>query len=85
MADKQPPVDAPAGESAENLHKDPVTGEMISKSELKRRTKQRDRDQQKKEKQADMPARPKKEGKKEDVEELNPNVCTRNHNGIHHS
>jgi lysyl-tRNA synthetase class 2 len=84
MADKQPPADTPAGESAENLHKDPVTGEMISKSELKRRTKQRDRDEKKKEKGPAVPAHPKKEGKKEDAEELNPNVCTRNHNGIHH-
>jgi len=68
MADQQPPAQAPAGESAENLHTDPVTGEKISKSELKRRTKQRERDEKKKEKEAALPARPKNE-------ELNPNVC----------
>jgi lysyl-tRNA synthetase class 2 len=75
MAEQQPAAAAPAAESAENLHKDPVTGEMISKSELKRRTKQREKDEKKKEKEAALPARPKKEGKKQDVEELNPNVC----------
>ena len=68
MADQHPPAQAPAGESAENLHTDPVTGEKISKSELKRRTKQRERDEKKKEKEAALPAR-------SDVEELNPNVC----------
>lgn len=36
MADAQPPAQAPApAEGADNLHKDPVTGEMISKSERK--------------------------------------------------
>lgn len=76
MADPQPPAGAPAVESSENLHTDPVTGEKISKSELKRRQKQREKDEKKKEKEAALPARPKKEGagKKEDVEELNPNV-----------
>jgi lysyl-tRNA synthetase class 2 len=74
MADQQPPAAAPAGEAAKDLHTDPVTGEKISKSELKRRQKQREKDEKKKEKEAAMPARPKKEGKKDDVEELNPNV-----------
>lgn len=76
MADQQPPAAQP--EAAENLHTDPVTGEKISKSELKRRQKQRERDEKKKEKEASLPARPQKE-KKDDVEELNPNVriCTR--------
>jgi lysyl-tRNA synthetase class 2 len=77
MADTNPPAQpAAAAESAENLHTDPVTGEKISKSELKRRQKQRERDEKKKEKEAALPARPKKEGKKEEAaEELNPNVC----------
>lgn len=76
MADQQPPAPAAAAESSENLHTDPVTGEKISKSELKRRQKQREKEEKKKEKEAALPARPKKEGgKKEDVEELNPNVC----------
>jgi len=38
MADEQPPAaapTAPAAESSENLHDDPVTGEKISKSERK--------------------------------------------------
>ncbi|PVH94702.1 lysyl-tRNA synthetase [Periconia macrospinosa] len=69
MADANTPA---AAEGAENLHKDPVTGEMISKSELKRRQKQREKEAKKAEKEAAMPARPKKE-KKEDEEELNPN------------
>jgi lysyl-tRNA synthetase class 2 len=73
MADQQPPAQ-PAAESAENLHTDPVTGEKISKSELKRRTKQRERDEKKKEKEAALPARPKKEKKDDGAEELNPNV-----------
>lgn len=72
MANEQPPAQ-PQAESAENLHTDPVTGEKISKSELKRRQKQREKDEKKKEKEASLPARPKKE-KKDDVEELNPNV-----------
>jgi lysyl-tRNA synthetase class 2 len=74
MADQQPPAAAPAGEASKDLHTDPVTGEKISKSELKRRQKQREKDEKKKEKEAALPARPKKEGKKDDVEELNPNV-----------
>ncbi|PSN67628.1 lysyl-tRNA synthetase [Corynespora cassiicola Philippines] len=65
MADQQPPA-------ADNLHKDEVTGEMISKTELKRRQKQREKEAKKKEKEAALPARPKKE-KKDAVEELNPN------------
>jgi hypothetical protein len=83
MADSQPPAQAPAGESAENLHTDPVTGEKISKSELKRRTKQREKDEKKKEKEAALPARPKKEGKKDDEEELNPNVRVHPLNGAY--
>jgi lysyl-tRNA synthetase class 2 len=77
MADTNPPAQpAAAAESADNLHKDPVTGEMISKSELKRRQKQRERDEKKREREANLPARPKKEGKKDEpAEELNPNVC----------
>ncbi|KAL5396499.1 hypothetical protein PMIN06_001637 [Paraphaeosphaeria minitans] len=83
MADQQPTEQsaaAPAAQSVtENLHKDPVTGEMISKSELKRRQKQRETEEKKKAKaakQATLPVQPKKEkaaaaGAGE--EELNPN------------
>ncbi|KAI8903842.1 hypothetical protein EDD86DRAFT_214461 [Gorgonomyces haynaldii] len=52
--------------SSENLHQDPVTGEMISKSELKRRTKLRQKEQEKAEKQKEQP--PQQEKK----EELDP-------------
>ena len=72
MADEQPATQPPAAET-KDLHTDPVTGEKISKSELKRRQKQREKDEKKKEKEASLPARPKKE-KKDDIEELNPNV-----------
>jgi len=41
--------------TAAGTHKDPVTGEMISKTELKRREKQRDRDAKKAEKAAQAP------------------------------
>lgn len=74
MADSTPPAQpaaAPA-ESAVNLHKDEVTGEMVSKSELKKRTKQREQEKKKQEKAAKnpVPSRPKKEAEVE----LNPNV-----------
>ena len=53
MADTNPPAQpAAAPEGAENLHTDPVTGEKISKSELKRRQKQREVEKKKQEKQA---------------------------------
>ncbi|KIR29315.1 lysine-tRNA ligase [Cryptococcus deuterogattii 99/473] len=56
-------MSAPAVEA--NLHKDEVTGEMISKSELKRRQKERQRAAQKAEKAAAAPAtaQPKKQSK----------------------
>lgn len=68
MADTNPPAQpAAAAESAENLHTDPVTGEKISKSELKRRTKQREVEKKKAEKAKALPVQPKKEGKKDDA------------------
>ncbi|KAF2793298.1 lysyl-tRNA synthetase [Melanomma pulvis-pyrius CBS 109.77] len=75
MADEQPPAAAaPVAESSENLHDDPVTGEKISKSELKRRQKQREKEAKKAEKEASLPARPQKEKKADDGEkELTPN------------
>ncbi|KAF1357936.1 lysyl-tRNA synthetase [Lizonia empirigonia] len=75
MADTNPPAQpAAAAESAENLHTDPVTGEKISKSELKRRTKQREVEKKKAEKAKALSVQPKKEGKKEEaISELNPN------------
>ncbi|KAF2195790.1 lysyl-tRNA synthetase [Zopfia rhizophila CBS 207.26] len=69
MADQQT-----AATAAENLHEDPITGERISKSELKRRQKQRENEKKKAEKVATMPNRPKKEKSAEEAEgELNPN------------
>lgn len=71
-----PPHPAPA--SAEHLHLDEVTGEKVSKSELKRRTKQREVEARKAEKAskaaAAAPSRPKKEKSGEELEgDLNPN------------
>ncbi|KAJ2163109.1 lysyl-tRNA synthetase [Coemansia sp. RSA 552] len=60
-------------DAAQNLQKDPVTGEMISKSELKRRIKQREREAKKAAKPAAAPA-PKATGSAEkEEEELSPN------------
>ncbi|KAF8134362.1 hypothetical protein EV363DRAFT_1582453 [Boletus edulis] len=54
-------------------HKDPVTGEMISKTELKRREKQREREAKKAEKAATAP--PTKDGTAQtpNEDDLNPN------------
>jgi lysyl-tRNA synthetase class 2 len=41
---------------------------------VKRRQKQRDKEAKKAEKEASLPARPKKEKKDDGLEELNPNV-----------
>ncbi|KAJ1967091.1 lysyl-tRNA synthetase [Dispira parvispora] len=70
MADQQP-----AG-TAEKLHRDEVTGEMISKSELKRREKQRRKEAEKAQKAAakPTPAKVEKKPSAEDSEaDLNPN------------
>jgi lysyl-tRNA synthetase class 2 len=53
MADnQQPPAADQAAEAVSKLHLDEVTGEMVSKSELKKRQKTREREAAKKEKQA---------------------------------
>ncbi|KAF7730002.1 lysyl-tRNA synthetase [Apophysomyces ossiformis] len=59
----------------ENLQQDPVTGEMISKSELKRRTKQREKEAAKAAKAAAKPAAAgtKPKSAEDNEEELNPN------------
>ncbi|KAF9045745.1 lysine-tRNA ligase [Hymenopellis radicata] len=62
-----------ATEAAAGTHKDPVTGEMISKTELKRREKQRARDAQKASKAAAQPPAAAKAEKKPTDEDLNPN------------
>ncbi|KAI9006655.1 lysyl-tRNA synthetase [Phycomyces nitens] len=58
-----------------NLQKDPVTGEMISKSEIKRRTKQREKEAAKAAKAATAPKAPTEKAKsaEEGEDELNPN------------
>lgn len=77
MADATPAA-APKGESpAVNLQLDTVTGEMVSKSELKKREKQRQKDEAKKAKEAAAPPKPvvvKKTNAEADEKELNPNV-----------
>ncbi|KZT63728.1 lysyl-tRNA synthetase [Daedalea quercina L-15889] len=61
--------------STENAgtHKDPVTGEMISKTELKRREKQREKEAKKAEKAAAAPAKPTAKATGTNEEDLNPN------------
>lgn len=63
--------------SMANLLLDDVTGEKVSKTELKRRQKLREKEAKKKEKEASAP--PKTEKKKASAEEeeanLTPNVC----------
>jgi lysyl-tRNA synthetase, class II len=62
-----------------NLTLDEVTGEKVSKSELKRRQKARERDAKKKEKETVAPHKVEKRASVEDEEsDLTPNV------GIHH-
>lgn len=75
MADRA--ADAPAADADGALHKDELTGEMVSKSELKRRQKQRQRDALKAEKAAAAPpanqaASGSKKASAEDEEELSP-------------
>lgn len=57
------------------LHLDEVTGEMISKTELKKRQKKREKEAQKETKQGQQPAKPQKEQKEQAVDEsqLTPN------------
>lgn len=68
---------APIEEQVANLHLDEVTGEKVSKSELKKRQKNRVKEEEKKKREAAAPPKPVKE-KKSDAEaeekELNPNV-----------
>lgn len=75
MADA--PSVAPPTEDVANLHLDEVTGEKVSKSELKKRQKQRMKDAQKQERAAAAPPKPvaaKKKNDEADEEKLNPNV-----------
>ncbi|KAF8931480.1 lysyl-tRNA synthetase [Haplosporangium gracile] len=78
MADTAAP--APAAAEEVKLYKDEVTGEMISKSELKKRLKNREKEAKKAEKAANAPAPAESAAKKtkevsaaEEEENLNPN------------
>ncbi|KAF2729830.1 putative Lysyl-tRNA synthetase [Polyplosphaeria fusca] len=71
-------ADTPAQPATENLHEDPVTGERISKTELKRRQKQRDNEKKKAEKaekaaSSAVVSRPKQKSAQEEEADLNPN------------
>lgn len=58
-----------------NLLLDEVTGEKVSKTELKKRQKQREKDAKKKEKDAAAPPKTQKKASTEEEEaELTPNV-----------
>ena len=75
MADTQQPnaVDQ-AAEAVGKLHLDEVTGEMISKTELKKRQKAREREAAKKEKAAAKgPAQQSKKSAEAQEKELTPN------------
>jgi len=58
-----------------NLHLDEVTGERVSKSELKKRQKQRQLEEKKREKAAAAPPKVEKKATELDESNLNPNVC----------
>ena len=80
MADV-PPTDAAASaaptESMAKLLLDEPTGEMVSKSELKKRQKSRQKEEEKAKKAAAAPPKPvtaKKSNAEADEKELNPNV-----------
>jgi len=65
-----------AGQTA-NLHLDEVTGERVSKSELKKRVKQRENEARKQQKAAAAPPQAQRKTSAEDSESnLNPNVCS---------
>ena len=75
MADSNPVKEAEA--SMANLLLDEVTGEKVSKSELKRRQKLREKEAKKKEKEAAAPPKAEKKTSAEDDEaNLTPNVST---------
>jgi lysyl-tRNA synthetase class 2 len=67
----------PPAEGVQNLHLDEPTGEMVSKSELKKRQKQRQQEEKKREKAAAAPSKPapaKKANAEDDEKDLTPNV-----------
>jgi lysyl-tRNA synthetase class 2 len=63
--------------SVANLLLDEVTGERVSKTELKKRQKLREREAKKKEKEANAPPKPEKKVSAEEEEaNLTANVCS---------
>lgn len=73
MADSNPVKEVEA--SVANLLLDEVTGEKVSKSELKKRQKLREKEAKKKEKEAAAPPKPAKKASAEEEEaNLTPNV-----------
>ena len=78
MPGKMADANGSLAQETANLHLDEVTGEKVSKSELKKRQKARETEKKKAEKAATAP--PKTEKKKAvsdeaNESELNPNVC----------
>jgi lysyl-tRNA synthetase, class II len=70
---------APPADQLQNLHLDEVTGERVSKSELKKRQKARAQEEKKKEKAAKAPPKPTPEKKlsaEDEESELSANVCS---------
>jgi hypothetical protein len=68
MAEPAPPTN-----EVQNLHLDEVTGEKVSKTELKKRQKQRDIERKKAEKAASAPPKASAKPKAAAEEDLNPN------------
>lgn len=58
VSDRMADNSAPPTQDVANLHLDEVTGERVSKSELKKRQKQRDAERRKAEKAAAAPPKP---------------------------
>lgn len=76
MADAPSSSAAPT-EGIANLLLDDVTGEKVSKTELKKRQKLREKEEKKREREAAAPPKPvaaKKKNTAEDEKALNPNV-----------
>lgn len=76
MAD-QASGSAPPTEAVANLLLDEVTGERVSKTELKKRNKARQKEEDKAKREAAAPPKPvaaKKKDAEADEKELNPNV-----------
>jgi len=77
MADSSAPAPAPPTDEMANLHLDEVTGERVSKTELKKRQKQRQKEAEKAKKAAAAPPKAAsgkpKNAAGEEEKDLNPN------------